>query len=48
MSLKEKIEGCSVKLWLDDLRPAPEGYELARSVREAQAVIEQIEAEGGV
>lgn len=40
-------EGRGVKLWLDDLRPAPEGYELARSVREAQAVIEQIEAEGG-
>ncbi len=40
-------EGRGVKLWLDDLRPAPEGYELVRSVREAQAVIEQIETEGG-
>lgn len=40
-------EGKDVKLWLDDLRPAPEGYEPVKSVREAQTVIEQIEAEGG-
>lgn len=40
-------EGRGVKIWLDDVREAPQGYELVRSVYEAQALIEQIEAEGG-
>lgn len=40
-------EGLGVKVWLDDVRPAPEGYELVKSVIEAKALIEQVEAEGG-
>ena len=28
-----------MKLWIDDIRPAPEGYYWAKSVNEAQAVI---------
>lgn len=45
--IKAIKEGLGVKIWLDDLRPAPEGYELVRSVSEAQALIKQIEEEGG-
>lgn len=30
-------------LWLDDVRPTPEGYETARSVNEAIKLIEQAE-----
>ncbi len=40
-------QGNSIKIWLDDLRPVPEGYEGARSVREAIDLIEQIEASDG-
>lgn len=32
-----------MKLWLDDVRPAPEGYVWCKSVREAQHVIEMRE-----
>lgn len=28
-----------IKLWLDDMRPAPEGWEWARTVEEAQAIL---------
>ena len=28
-----------MKLWIDDVRPAPEGYKLAKSVNEAIAII---------
>ena len=35
-----------MKIWLDDIRPAPHGYELVKSVEEAKALIEQAEAEG--
>lgn len=34
----------NIKIWLDDVRTVPEGYVLARSVDEAIALIEQIEA----
>ena len=32
-------------LWIDDLRPAPEGYKWAQSVMMAQAIIEVAEEE---
>ena len=32
-----------MKLWVDDLRPAPEGYVWAKSVRLAKYCIEQVE-----
>jgi hypothetical protein len=32
-----------MKLWLDDVRPAPEGYVWCRSVNEAKAEIKHIE-----
>ncbi len=37
-----------MKIWLDDLRPAPAGYVWARSVNEAIALVEKAEAEGDV
>ena len=36
-----------VKIWVDDVRPIPVGYEGTKSVNETIALIEQIEAEGG-
>ncbi len=33
-----------MKLWVDDLRPVPAGYEGARSVNEAIELIEEAEA----
>lgn len=36
---KEKI----LRLWVDDVRPAPEGYILVKSVYEATIVIEEAE-----
>lgn len=36
----------TIKIWLDDVRPAPHGYALAKSVNEAIRLIEQSEAEG--
>ena len=39
--------GRSVKIWVDDIRPVPEGYEGTKSVNETIALIEEIEAEGG-
>ena len=35
------------KIWVDDLRPVPDGYEGTKSVDETIALIEEIEAEGG-
>ena len=35
-----------VRIWLDDIRPAPEGYELVQSVNEAKKLIELCENEG--
>jgi hypothetical protein len=35
-----------VKIWLDDLRPAPWGYESARSVNEAKTLIREAERNG--
>ena len=32
-----------MKIWLDDLRPVPQGYEGAKSVNEAIALIEEAE-----
>ena len=34
-----------MKLWIDDVRPAPEGYKWAQSVMFAQAIIEVAEEE---
>ena len=34
-----------MKLWIDDVRPAPEGYKWAQSVMMAQAIIEVAEEE---
>ncbi len=39
--------GRNVKIWVDDLRSVPEGYEGTKSVNETIALIEEIEAEGG-
>lgn len=36
-----------VKIWVDDIRPVPIGYEGTKSVDETIALIEEIEAEGG-
>ena len=35
-----------MKIWLDDVRPAPDGYLLCKSVNEAKRAIEQAEAAG--
>jgi hypothetical protein len=35
-----------MKIWLDDLRPAPLGFEAVRSVNEAIAVITEAEENG--
>ena len=35
-----------MKIWLDDLRPVPQGYEGAKSVNEAIALIEEAEKAG--
>ena len=35
-----------MKIWVDDLRPVPKGYEGARSVNEAIALIEKAENNG--
>lgn len=36
-----------MKLWIDDVRPAPDGYVLVKSVRRAKWAIETVEAKGG-
>jgi len=35
-----------MKIWVDDLRPVPQGYEGAKSVNEAIALIEEAESRG--
>ena len=35
-----------MKIWLDDIRPAPQGFALAHSVNEAIEMIELAEKEG--
>ena len=35
-----------MKIWLDDIRPAPEGFALAHSVNEAILLIEKAEKDG--
>ena len=35
-----------MKIWLDDIRPAPDGFTLVHSVNEAIALIEKAEMEG--
>ena len=37
-----------MKIWLDDLRPVPNGYMGAKSVNEAMALIQQAEAKRDV
>lgn len=37
----------NVKIWVDDIRPVPVGYEGTKSVNETKALIEQIEVAGG-
>lgn len=32
-----------MKIWVDDVRPAPDGYRIARSVNEAKELIESYE-----
>lgn len=36
-----------VKIWVDDIRPVPQGYEGTKSVEETIALIEEIEEAGG-
>lgn len=36
-----------IKIWLDDMRPAPEGYVETKSVNETIALIEEIEFHKG-
>lgn len=36
--------GVKLRLWIDDLRPAPRGYTWVKSVNEAKRVIEEQEA----
>ena len=33
-----------MKIWVDDIRPAPDGYRIVRSVNEAKEMIETYEA----
>ena len=44
---KNNWENKKIEIWLDDLRPVPDGYEGAKSVNEAIALIEEIESGGG-
>ena len=37
-----------MKIWLDDLRPAPEGFIWCRSVNEAKSMIEEAERSSSV
>lgn len=37
-----------IKIWVDDIRPVPQGYEGTKSVNETIQLIEEIEAEGGI
>lgn len=35
-----------MRIWVDDLRPVPDGYEWAKSVNQAIALVENAEANG--
>lgn len=37
-----------VKIWVDDIRPVPNGYEGTKSVNDTIALIEKIELDGGI
>ena len=37
-----------IKIWVDDIRPIPNGYEGAKSVNDAIALIEKLEFDGGI
>lgn len=40
-------KNCKIKIWVDDIRPIPNGYIGVRSVNETIALIEEIEESGG-
>lgn len=42
-----KYQNKKIKIWVDDLRPVPSGYEGTKSVDETIALIEEIEKAGG-
>lgn len=42
-----QFENKKVKIWVDDIRPVPSGYEGTKSVEETIALIEEIENAGG-
>lgn len=37
-----------IKIWVDDIRPVPDGYEGTKSVNETISLIKEIETEGGI
>lgn len=37
-----------IKIWVDDIRPVPNGYEGTKSVNDTIALIEKIELDGGI
>ena len=37
-----------IKIWVDDIRPVPNGYVGAKSVNDTIALIEKIELDGGI
>lgn len=41
-------ENMKIKIWVDDLRPVPVGYEGTKSVDDTIALIEEIESAGGI
>lgn len=45
-NLHHKLIEVHMKIWLDDLRVAPDGYETAKSVNEAIDLIEECEQNG--
>ncbi|MBR1852082.1 MAG: hypothetical protein IJ794_02735 [Lachnospiraceae bacterium] len=42
-----KYNDKAIKIWVDDLRPVPTGYEGTKSVNETIALIREIEQDGG-
>ena len=42
-----RFSRCKVKIWVDDIRPVPDGYIGTKSVNETIALIEEIENNGG-
>ena len=39
--------GLHMKIWVDDIRPVPDGYIGTKSVNETITLIEKVESEGG-